>query len=127
MSRPRWMAVAAIPVLAVPAAALVAGGKAIEVPGFTGLDQGGGGSLAQVSCYSAGNCVNGGSYGFPADFAGGVDEPFVASERNGHWAKAIDVPGILPPDSTLCEPEGGPCEQPRRGRSQDPVRRQWMP
>lgn len=84
-------------------------GKAIEIPGFTALNKEGGGLLASVSCISAGNCVAGGSYAQPADFAGGVYEPFVASERNGHWGKAIEVPGIPPTGSTLCEPDSASC------------------
>jgi hypothetical protein len=84
-------------------------GKAIEIPGFTALNKQGFGVLASVSCISAGNCVAGGSYAQPADFAGGVYEPFVASERNGHWGKAIEVPGIPPAGSTLCEPDSASC------------------
>jgi hypothetical protein len=84
-------------------------GKAIEIPGFTALNKARSGLLAAVSCISAGNCVAGGSYAQPADFAGGVYEPFVASERNGHWGKAIEVPGIPPAGSTLCEPDSDSC------------------
>jgi hypothetical protein len=84
-------------------------GKAIEIPGFTALNKEGFGELASVSCVSAGNCVAGGSYAQPADFAGGVFEPFVASERNGRWGKAIEVPGIPPAGSTLCEPDSASC------------------
>src|SRR5215472_3521574 len=43
-------------------------GRAIEIPGFTALNQEGYGLLASVSCVSAGNCVAGGSYAQPADF-----------------------------------------------------------
>ncbi len=84
-------------------------GKAIEIPGFTALNKANGGVLASISCISAGNCVAGGSYSQPADFAGGVYEPFVASERNGRWGKAIEVPGIPPAGSTLCEPDSARC------------------
>jgi len=83
--------------------------KAIEIPGFTALNKAGGGELAGVSCISAGNCVAGGSYAVPADFAGGAFAPFVASERNGRWGKAIEVPGIPPATSTLCEPDTASC------------------
>jgi hypothetical protein len=83
--------------------------RAIEIPGFTALNQEGYGLLASVSCVSAGNCVAGGTYAQPADFAGGVYEPFVASERNGRWGKAIEVPGIPPAGSTLCEPDSASC------------------
>jgi hypothetical protein len=80
-----------------------------ELPGFTALNQEGFGVLAQVSCASAGNCVAAGNYAVPADFAGGVYEPFVAAEQNGHWGDAIEVPGIPPSDSTLCEPDSSSC------------------
>jgi hypothetical protein len=83
-------------------------GTAIAMPGFTALDHGFG-ELAALRCISAGNCVAGGSYIAPADFAGGVYEPFVASERNGHWGNAIEVPGIPPATSTLCEPDSSAC------------------
>jgi hypothetical protein len=65
-------------------------GKAIEVPGLSSLK--GFGDLAEfeVSCGSSGNCEVGGDYIGPRD---GVFA-FVASERNGVWAKAISVPGL---------------------------------
>lgn len=84
-------------------------GKAAEIPGFTALNKERYGLLASVSCISSGNCAAGGSYAQPADFAGGVYEPFVASERDGHWGKAIEVPGIPPAGSTLCEPDSSSC------------------
>ncbi len=82
-------------------------GKPIELPGFTALNKEDFSDLSSVSCISAGNCVAGGSYTVPADFAGGVFAPFVASEQNGHWGKAIEVPGIPPADSGECEPDLG--------------------
>jgi len=84
-------------------------GKAIEVPGFTALNQEGGGLLASVSCISAGNCAAGGSYAAPAGFQGGAFEAFLANERNGHWGKAFEVPGIPPPSSGICEPDSNSC------------------
>lgn len=84
-------------------------GKPTELPGFTALNQEGAGDLSAVSCISAGNCVAGGSYAVPADFAGGSFAPFVASERNGHWGTAIEVPGIPPADSSQCEPDSSSC------------------
>jgi hypothetical protein len=83
--------------------------KAIEIPGFTALNQEGGGELASVSCASAGNCEAGGSYAAPADFDGGVFEAFVATERNGSWGKAAEIPGIPAPSSSLCEPDTDNC------------------
>ena len=85
-------------------------GQAMEIPGYRALNQTtSDGELAAVSCLSAGNCVAGGSYTERADFEGGVYEPFVASERHGHWGRAIEVPGIPPAGSTTCEPDSDSC------------------
>ncbi len=65
-------------------------GKAIEVPGLAALDKDGYGAVNSVSCASAGNCAVGGYY----TFHGGDQGAFVASVRNGRWAKAIAVPGL---------------------------------
>ena len=64
-------------------------GRAIEVPGLRALAKGGGGQVTSVSCGAAGNCAAGGEYS-TAD----VQQGFLAVERNGVWAKAIDVPGL---------------------------------
>src|SRR5215472_13122251 len=63
--------------------------KAIEVPGTAVLNAGGTAGVTSLSCGSAGNCAAGGSY---ADRSG-HGQAFVASERNGTWRKAIEVPG----------------------------------
>jgi len=63
--------------------------KAIEVPGTAALNAGGSASVSEVSCGSAGNCAAGGSY----TGASGHSHAFVVSERDGRWAKAIEVPG----------------------------------
>jgi len=84
-------------------------GKAMPLPHFNALNQTSTGLLAAVSCLRAGDCVAAGSYTADADFAGGVYEPFVASERNGHWGNAIEVPGIPPPGNPLCEPDSSSC------------------
>ncbi len=68
--------------------------KAIEVPGSGSLNTGAtaknlGASVGSLSCPSAGNCAAGGSY---TDASGGL-QAFVASEVNGTWRKAIEVPG----------------------------------
>lgn len=84
-------------------------GKAIEIPGFTALNQEGSGDLASVTCFSAGNCVACGDYAAPAGFAGGSFQAFLANERNGHWGKAFEVPGIPPPSSGICEPDSQSC------------------
>jgi len=64
-------------------------GKAEQVPGTASLNAGGHASVSVVSCSSAGNCGAGGSY---TDGAGHV-QAFVVSQRNGHWGKALKVPG----------------------------------
>jgi len=65
-------------------------GKAIEVPGLGALNKGGDAFVFSVSCASAGNCEAG---GFFTDGRGHV-QAFLASERNGSWGKAIEVPGL---------------------------------
>src|SRR6266851_4995498 len=62
---------------------------AIEVPGTAALNIGGGAGVLSVSCASAGNCTAGGYYN---DLDNG-GQAFVASERDGAWRKAIEVPG----------------------------------
>ena len=64
-------------------------GRAIEAPGTAALNQGGDARIASVSCVSAGNC---GAGGFYTD-SSGHEQVFVASEVNGSWGKAIEVPG----------------------------------
>jgi len=73
------------------AAVTVAGtwGKAIEVPGTGALNKGGDAIVNSVSCASAGNCAVGGHY---MDRSGHL-QAFEASERNGTWRTAIEVPG----------------------------------
>src|SRR5215471_18983464 len=63
--------------------------KAIKVPGTARLNAGEYAFASSVSCSSAGNCAVGGSYAG----AFGHSQAFVASERDGRWAKAIEVPG----------------------------------
>jgi hypothetical protein len=64
-------------------------GKAIEVPGSGALNAGGLAGVNSVSCRSADSCAVGGFY-----FDGHSHrQAFVASERNGSWGKAIEVPG----------------------------------
>jgi hypothetical protein len=62
---------------------------AIEVPGTAALNKGGFATVSSVSCAAAGNCLAGGSY-----FAAEADiQAFVASQTNGTWHAAIEVPG----------------------------------
>ena len=65
-------------------------GKAIEVPGLGALNKGGDAEVSSVSCGSAGSCAAGGDY----KGGDGHQQGFVASEKNGRWGKAIEVPGL---------------------------------
>ena len=74
------------------AAALASGGAwrtAEEVPGTTALNTGGDASTGPVSCAAAGNCAIAGSY----TDAAGHGQAFVASQANGTWGLAQEVPG----------------------------------
>lgn len=64
-------------------------GTAIEVPGTAALDQGGWAQVTSVSCASPGNCAAGGAYRSDSH----PPQAFVASEVNGTWRTAIEVPG----------------------------------
>jgi len=64
-------------------------GTAREMPGTAVLDQGLGAEALSVACASAGNCSAGGTYADGPDSS----QAFVASEVNGTWQKAIEVPG----------------------------------
>ena len=64
--------------------------SASELPGTTTLEQGGGAGVNSVSCASAGNCSAVGYYLVPSR----LYNVFVASEVNGTWHPAIEVPGI---------------------------------
>jgi hypothetical protein len=63
-------------------------GKAMQLPGSAGLAPSGSVQVSALSCASAGNCAAGGSY-----FSDGDQQAFVASEKNGTWGNAIEVPG----------------------------------
>jgi len=64
-------------------------GKAEEIPGTATLNQGGNAQVSEVSCASAGNCAVGGTY----TDSSGSNQAFVASEANGTWGTAQQVPG----------------------------------
>jgi hypothetical protein len=68
--------------------AAVSWGHAIAVPGLAALNAGGVAGVSAVSCTSAGNCAAGG------DFKNHGYQAWVASERNGRWSRAIEVPGL---------------------------------
>ena len=67
-------------------------GKAEEVPGTAGLDQGGflDAQVEAVSCASAGNCSAVGTY---AGNGNGAALAFVVSQTHGTWGTAEEVPG----------------------------------
>jgi hypothetical protein len=65
-------------------------GSAFEPPGLGGLNAGLQAQVLSVSCRSAGNCAAGGFY---AD-ASVAQQAFVVTEVNGHWGKALAVPGL---------------------------------
>ena len=64
-------------------------GIAKELPGLAVLNKGGDGVISSVSCASPGNCGAGGIYRDGASRT----QAFVASQTNGTWGKAIQVPG----------------------------------
>ncbi len=63
---------------------------ALDVPGLSSLNAGGGANLDTVSCSSAGNCAAGGYY---TEFYNSSYEAFVVSEVGGTWRTAKEVPG----------------------------------
>ncbi len=79
-----------------------------------------------MSCASPGNCAAAGYY---SDSSGNY-QGFVASERNGRWGKAIEVPGLgalntgggVDVSAVSCAPAGscaaGGFYTDRRGHSQ---------
>jgi hypothetical protein len=66
---------------------------AAEVPGTAALNTGGGygAAVTSVSCASAGNCAAGGYY---TDSSGLREQVLVASEVNGTWRPAAEIPGL---------------------------------
>ena len=62
---------------------------AIEVPGTAALNAGGNAQILSVSCGSMGNCSAGGFYTDGSNH----QQAFVASQVNGKWSTAIEVPG----------------------------------
>src|SRR5215469_16119773 len=64
-------------------------GKAIEVPGTAALNHQDA-AVDSLSCASPGNCSASGIY----TKRNLLDEPYVVTETNGTWGKAIEVPGI---------------------------------
>lgn len=64
--------------------------KATEVRGFGSLNAGEYGEVDSISCAAAGYCTLGGSYLDGSD----QFQAFLATEMNGHWSTAVEVPGI---------------------------------
>jgi Bacterial Ig-like domain (group 3) len=64
-------------------------GTAFEIPGTVALNTGGYANVTSISCASKGNCAAGGYYSVSVD----AQQAFVATERNGRWATAVEVPG----------------------------------
>ncbi len=64
-------------------------GRAAGVPGLGTLNKGGNARVVSVSCTSAGNCAAAGDYR-----ASGHQQGFAASEKNGRWGRAIEIPGL---------------------------------
>jgi hypothetical protein len=65
-------------------------GQATEVPGLEALNQGGSAQVLALSCTRDGYCAAGGSY---TDNSGN-GQGFAASEQDGIWRTAIEVPGL---------------------------------
>jgi hypothetical protein len=63
--------------------------RAYQVPGLAALGVGGGVIVTSLSCPSTGSCVLGGQYGD----SHGRDQAFLATEKNGDWQAAQEVPG----------------------------------
>ncbi len=72
-------------------AASVSWGSAIEVPGSGALNAGGSAQVLAISCTGTGSCSAGGFYKDGPDGTG--HHAFVATETNGSWGNAIEVPG----------------------------------
>lgn len=68
-------------------------GKAEAVPGLAALNVGRNAEVDSISCASAGNCSAGGIYTVKSANILASSEVFLASEKNGVWGKAEEVPG----------------------------------
>jgi hypothetical protein len=64
-------------------------GDAMAVPGLANLNTGGDADVGSVSCPSVGNCAATGSYNDSSNHS----QAFVASEVDGSWGDAIEIPG----------------------------------
>jgi hypothetical protein len=66
-------------------------GRAIALPGLSALTAGGWSEVTSVSCAVRRYCAVGGHYGYQRKKP---VQGFVASEQNGAWHQAIQVPGL---------------------------------
>lgn len=84
-------------------------GDGQAVPGSAALNQGRAAITYAVSCASPGNCAAGGVYSASNDHTGA----FIASEGNGTWDKAEQVPGTYlghePEIDAIACPAAGAC------------------
>ena len=64
--------------------------SAEQIPGLAALNEGHVASVDAISCSSSGNCSIGGNYVDGSN----VFQAFLASETNGVWGNAIEVPGL---------------------------------
>jgi hypothetical protein len=65
-------------------------GKAIAVPGLVALDKAREVETIMISCGTAGKCAAGGTFLDAKD----NEHAFVASEKNGTWGNAIEIPNL---------------------------------
>jgi hypothetical protein len=78
-----------------PAAAGPVWGTAQELTGVASLDGGEGAAFGTtLSCSSPGNCAVGGNYVDVSGSSSYLASAFVAGQRDGTWASAIEVPGL---------------------------------
>ena len=75
-------------------------GKATKVPGLAALSNGRQSEVQSVSCTSASNCTAAGDYLGRSNLL----HDFVASQRNGRWSRAIEVPGLAALDKGSRQP-----------------------
>ncbi len=69
--------------------------KSLNVPGLSSINVGNNAQVNSVSCSSAENCSVGGYYSAEQSNPFGIDlQAFVASEINGKWQDATQVPGV---------------------------------
>ena len=65
-------------------------GSAIEIPGTASLNAGGLAAVASLSCASPNNCSVGGLVSATTT----TSQAFAATETNGVWSSAVEVPGV---------------------------------